>query len=196
MKKKYFVVFACSLLWLESLRSQNLSHSLGLSFGSLAGNEKIGNSTSPFTFTLIHATYYPRTYLSSTENSSITLGIPIGVGIGVSSNTGVEQKGIGLYYDLPVAIDYNFGAGSTNGNSAIYGGFIGAGFGYNKVNSTQTAYQGFTGDSYGPIARFGGRFGSREDELNGHTVAIGATIKKGMESQGYTNMGISILIDF
>lgn len=194
MKKllKAVLVFLFVSLVIKS-DAQNIMHAIGFTSGQMSGISKEHGASTPYNFTLLQLTYQPRYLLIENENSSISTSLPISGGIVIASNTGTQTKGINFAYDLPVVLDYNFGTKSTLLNDKMFGGLIGAGFSYYSATSSQGGVSNFT--SYGPLFRIGGRFGSKEEYLNGRAVSVILTGKKGIEKQSFFTMNVSILLD-
>jgi hypothetical protein len=140
-----------------------------------------------FAMVVTHFSYTPRFTFSEGENSSLSIGFPLGIGIGILSSAG-SASGIAWGADVPAALDYNMGNMSTPENNKGFGWYIGAGFGY--------MYSGFSdgGDvtninTYGPLGRLGIRFGS-----DFHTT-VGVFVKVGLESDKYKTFGFNVLLE-
>ncbi|HEY5407847.1 MAG TPA: hypothetical protein VIJ92_12200, partial [Ginsengibacter sp.] len=140
--------------------------------------------------------WFPRYNFIEGENSSVSIGAPVGVGIGLVTNTIGGDAGILFSYDLPVVIDYNIGCKSTVDNDRTFGGYFGAGFGYNKVTISGSSYSDFNGASYGPLIRAGFRFGSANESWNGHALTAGVYYKMGLENDQLHTIGFNVLMDF
>jgi hypothetical protein len=134
-----------------------------------------------------HFSYTPRFILSGGDNSSLTVGFPMGAGIGFLTSAG-NATGIAWGADAPVAFDYNMGNMSTPENEKKFGWYIGGGFGY--------MYTGYRVDgetesinTYGPIGRLGIRFGS-----NWRTT-VGLFYKHGLDADKFKTFGFNILME-
>ena len=170
--------------------AQSFMQGLGANISILTA--KINNPYESYTFTMVvtHFSYFPRYNLTESENSSVSLGVPLGAGIGILNNGGITS-GIAWGFDLPVALDYNIGCKSTPENEDNFGGYVGAGFGY-MYTGWSTADEKSHAATYGPIARTGIRFNSGQGRW--HTT-VGFFYKLGLESQRYKTYGINVLMD-
>lgn len=200
MKKLFIAVILLTCLGGSAAMAQTFMHSLGASI--MFGNGKSiddgsGGSITP-TIGLNALTYYPRINLVESDNSSISVGIPLSLGFqgSVNSQTG---SSIAFGYDLPLAVDYNIGHKSTLDNESGFGGYVGAGFGYThtsvSVNSDFLGSYSATANSYGPLVRAGIRFGIPLGEKE-YSYTVGGFYKFGLEKDGYKTIGINILWDF
>ena len=79
-------------------------HVYGATISVLTGKVKTNFSTSNYTLEQTNFTYFPRFNFVEAENSSVSIGKPvgIGIGIGIASNTIGNDAGIAFAYDLPV----------------------------------------------------------------------------------------------
>lgn len=186
----FFLVCLCS----TGAFAQSLMHSIGITPSLLFGKTNDGYNNK-FMLSQNCFTYFPRFNFVENENSSISIGAPVGVGFGLAKNTDGTDLGIAFAYDLPVALDYNIGFKSTPENEHYFGGYLGAGFGYYKVSVSKSSYSDFSGATYGPIARGGVRIGSAKENWRGHGVTVGFFYKKGMEKAKYNTVGCNVLVD-
>lgn len=119
-------------------------------------------------------TYFPRINFLETSTLSVSVGIPLSLGLSVSSSyyagSGIYDSNpatIGFVANVPLIVNLNMGRGSTKENRNRYGYFVGAGFGYhhgnaivNKTNSSGYNYTGVeSNNSFGPAANAGVRIG-------------------------------------
>ena len=123
-------------------------HGIGLTPTLLFGTSDDGYNSKVMIYQNM-ITYYPRFNFVENENSSISIGAPVGVGFGLARTTDYSDVGISFSYDLPVALDYNIGCKSTSENEHYFGGYLGMGFGYYKVSISKSAYSDFSGATYG-----------------------------------------------
>jgi hypothetical protein len=168
------------------LAAQNLMNSAGLSISVLQGTLHQGTGYETFAVEQNNLTWFPRYNFIEGENSSVSIGAPVGAGIGLVTNT------IGG----DAVIDYNIGCKSTADNDQTFGGYFGGGFGYNKVIISASSYSDFNGASYGPLFRAGFRFGSSNESWNGHAITAGVYYKMGLERDKLHTIGFNVLIDF
>ena len=149
------------------------------------------------TFVYKDITYFPRYNVIENDNSSLSVGIPLGLGFGSASNISDGTSSLYFGFDAPLAIDFNFGAKSTSNSDAGFGGYIGGGFGYRYSSFHISDYYGdasFKSNSYGPLARAGVRFGLGSSSNMGLT--IGLYYKIGLETEKYKTYGLNVLMDF
>ena len=172
-----------------------IMHGVGLTISVLGGTLHQGAGYESFEIEENNLTYFPRYNFIEAENSSLSIGAPVGAGIGIATNTIGNDAGILFSYDLPMVIDYNIGCKSTAENDKTFGGYFGVGFGYNKVIITGSSYSDFNGSSYGPLFRAGFRFGSDKESWKGHGVTAGAYYKKGLEKDKLYTIGFNVLLD-
>ncbi len=138
--------------------------------------------------------YHPRFNITESERSAIGIGIPLTFGLSGSTNSR-EGGNLSIIADLPLVVDYNFGAGSSVDNEDGFGAFIGAGFGYTYSNQTYTYdygfgvtdYEQYKGTSYGPLAH-----GGIKAYINERVYFLRAFYKIGMEKQKFKTFGISV----
>ncbi len=85
-------------------------------------------------------TYSPRANLIMLGNNSISLGMPLGLGV---SNKG--PSGVKLTYDIPFVFDFNMGHNALPENSRGFGSFFGAGYGFSSLRAEfgESRSQGF-----------------------------------------------------
>lgn len=194
--KQFFIVFFFILSASIRISAQSLMHSFGATISVLQGTIHDANGGyESFGLEQTNLTYFPRYNFVENENSSISIGAPIGIGIGLVSNTYGNDAGVLFSYDLPVVIDYNIGCKSTRENDRTFGGYFGAGFGYNKVSISGSSYSDFNGSSYGPLFRAGVRFGSANESWHGHAVTVGVFYKMGLEKDRLHTIGFNVLVD-
>lgn len=137
--------------------------------------------------------YHPRYNITESETGAISVGLPLTAGLSGSVNSR-EGGTMSVILDLPITVDYNFGAGSSDYNESGFGGFLGLGFGYTYSNYTDDfvipGYVNLTeqvkGSSYGPLVNGGIRafIGER-------TYFLRVSYKLGMEKAKFKTIGIS-----
>jgi len=178
------------------ISAQSLMHSFGPTISVLQGTLHYANGGyESFGLEQTNLTYFPRYNFVENENSSLSIGAPVGIGIGLVSNTDGNDAGILFSYDIPLVIDYNIGCKSTKENDRSFGGYFGAGFGYNKVSISGSSYSDYDGSSYGPLFRAGFRFGSANESWHGHGLTAGAYYKIGLEKDRLHTIGFNIFYD-
>jgi hypothetical protein len=193
----------CSLLLCCLISSgvfaQKFMQSAGLTISVMSSKASAGYTD--VTLILKNVTYYPRFNVVESENTSLSAGIPLSFGFGTFSNSYGDAS---LYYgfDVPLAIDYNIGGGSTKDADGKTGGYVGAGFGYTYTSlSEPSGVYGpdvYKAISYGPIARGGVRFRFAFDPKSkpDFGLTLGLFYKVGIEADKFKMGGLNILFDF
>lgn len=170
-------------------------HSFGANFSYLTGKVKDQYSSSNFSLVQTNLCYFPRYNVVEGENSSLSVGIPLGLGLGIAKSVNGDDAGIGFAYDLPIVLDYNVGCKSSYDNESTFGGYFGVGFGYSHVSISNSSYMDFKGTTYGPMARAGIRIGSLSENWGDQAITIGFSFKKGLEKEKLNTFGLSVLLD-
>jgi hypothetical protein len=147
---KRLIFAAMLLLSVCQLRAQDgveFMHSLGGKFFLYPNTEDGLTGT-----TIL---YSPRVNLTSTENTSISVGTHLGLGFAMYS--GPEGSSSSLILDAPLVGEFNFGHGSTSESEAGFGGYIGAGYGFHRVSMNVDGYSS-SATLNGPVFTGGIRF--------------------------------------
>ena len=178
------------------LPAQSFMHSIGATISIMDAriHDSWGSSYSISTMQT-NFSYFPRYNFAESDNTSVSIGLPLGAGIGISDN-GLSDYGVAFAFDIPAVVDYNFGYKSTLENDSRVGGYLGAGFGYYRITVSKSSYSDFTGVSYGPMARAGFRFTTPRNRENGHGVTVGLFYKKGLEKEKFNTYGCNVYFDF
>lgn len=125
--------------------------------------------------------------LSSTENSSFTIGPLASIGGGFSSDYSSFIYG----GDVQAWADYNRGMGAVADPAKNTGVYFGLGFGGSYTGIDGEAIDNYSGISVGPMVRAGFRFGVVDIPLG-----IGLYYKHGLENAKWRTFGFHILADF
>ncbi len=192
--KRFYCLLFVLCVYTPGLFAQHFMHGAGATISAIVGTVKIPGGSESFGLSQTNLTYFPRYNFIENENSSISVGAPIGVGLAVVSNTSGDDAGISFAYDLPVVVDYNMGCKSTKENDKHFGGYVGAGFGYYKISISNSEYSNYNGATYGPMLRGGVRF--KLPKWDSEAVTIGMYYKQGIESDKLTTIGFNVLYDF
>jgi hypothetical protein len=151
-------------------------------------------------------TYFPRINFVETEKLSVSVGIPLCIGI--SAVTSYDYYGysnsnsIGFILNAPLIINLNMGRGSTKENRNRYGYFVGAGFGYHHDNfltdnrydpATNSYIDNYTSNTYGPAANAGFRIGVGRKHNN---IEIRLSYMKGINESKPNIMGLAAAFNF
>jgi len=181
---------------------QTFMHGAGVTV--LVGSSKGGNVT-----VAEGLTYFPRVNFLETDAISVSVGVPLSVGISASSsyyssNSGgyySEPGAIGFVANVPLIINLNMGRGSTKDNPDRYGYFVGAGFGYHHGDfiTTQTDVSGYSYtasesiNSFGPAANAGFRIGVGRAHRN---IEIRLSYMKGLNENKASLFGLAGSLNF
>lgn len=191
LKKTGFLVFV-HVFFCLNVFAQNFMHSIGANISFIFAKIETPYVKESFMMQVSHFSYFPRFTVMETENSSLSIGSPLGAGINLLTNNS-GGGGVSWGYDLPLVVDYNIGCKSTPDNESGFGGYFGTGFSYlhtsYKLNSNETSKV----KSYGPLARAGVRFSSGSG--NWHTT-VGIYYKIGLEKENFKSIGFNVLMDF
>lgn len=119
-------------------------------------------------------TYFPRLNFVETEALSVSVGVPLVLGISAATGTTYDQYGyaydnasVGFVLNAPLIVNLNMGRGSTKENTKKFGYFFGAGFGFHHGDflsdmydpNTGTYIDSYSSNTYGPAANAGIRLG-------------------------------------
>ena len=174
--------------------SQDFQQSVGVSIAEMHASVSSEGTSQSLDIVLADLTYFPKINLWQNQLHSLSLGIPISVGVGLASEYSSYGKSVHWNFDLPLALDFNSGFKSTNSNRSKYGWYLGTGFGYTFTNWSFNGFAASRAYSFGPLFRGGLRFGfPSSDKTQG--LSVGLYYKLGLESQGYRTIGCNILFD-
>ncbi|HVU56353.1 MAG TPA: hypothetical protein VHD83_14910 [Puia sp.] len=195
MKKSFILLLlACGLT--GGVHAQFM-HSLGGTVDVMWANLGPEGYQDKVTFVFRDFTYFPRYNVMENGNSSISIGVPLGLGFGSVSNFSDGSSSLYFGVDAPLVADYNFGWKSTADNDSRVGGYLGGGFGYRytsfSYNDPYYGSSGFHANSYGPLVRGGVRFSLGASDMG---LTLGLFYKAGLEREKYKTIGINVLMDF
>jgi hypothetical protein len=153
-------------------------------------------------------TYSPRINFLEQPDFSLSVGIPLSVGIsGSYSSNYNSQSGsttdntLGFMANIPLIINFNFGAGSSPDNESRFGFYIGGGAGYHYGKYNVDTVDSYGGDytyqatikGFGPAANAGVRFGVGRGT---HNVEARLTYMKSLDDSKANIFGIGGLFNF
>jgi hypothetical protein len=150
-------------------------------------------------------TYSPRFNFVEQDNLSVSVGIPLSVGLSGSyssrynSNSGSSTSNtLSVMADAPLVINLNMGCGSTKENESRFGYFIGGGFGYHY--GTYNLSDVLNGESVstkfsatGPVGNAGIRFGVGRGS---HNIEVRFQYMKGLSDTKPNIFGVGSLFNF
>ncbi|MBS0027204.1 hypothetical protein ACTJJ0_11745 [Chitinophaga sp. 22321] len=149
-------------------------------------------------------TYSPRINFFRKDNLSLSVGIPLSVGLGgnYSSHIGSyrnETTNIRFMFNLPAIVNANFGRGSSKNAHSRMGFFVGAGYGYHFSTEADN-YSGDYGEynsaesssTTGPVANAGLRIGVGRI----HNIEIKLSYMKGVTDNKPDIYSLATLFNF
>jgi hypothetical protein len=197
---KKIALFGLLLTVFTTMASAQFRHSVGggLIFGT--GKVPAGANSSSYdkpSYAGYGVFYYPRVNFTEMGGGSISAGIPLTLGASGSVNSRTGGN-LSVVADLPLTVDYNFGAGSSDEDESNFGGFVGVGFGYTYSNFNETyaigtaASDTYTskGRSYGPLVN-----GGFKASFNDRTYFLRVSYKLGLEKEKFNTIGLAVGID-
>lgn len=192
MIKKLALLFLFFSIGHYPLLAQNFMHSVGANISVVFAQIETPYLKESFTMQVNHISWFPRYTLTESENSSFSIGSPLGAGVNLLTDN-MGGGGVSWGFDVPLVADYNMGCMSAPDNESGFGGYLGAGFGYMytsyKLNTSETDNV----TTYGPMARAGIRFASGGGRW--HTT-VGLFFKTGLEKAHFKTAGFNVLMDF
>ncbi|MEO6488988.1 MAG: hypothetical protein ABIO04_03530 [Ferruginibacter sp.] len=152
--------------------------------------------------------YSPRFNFFETENLSVSVGIPLSLGLSASTsyNSGnyyAEELKINLLVNAPLIFNLNMGRGSTKQNRTKFGYFVGAGYGFyhgdfygiftDELDPTYEYLGSRSLSIHGPAANAGMRFGVGKKHKN---IELRFSYMKGINETKPNIFGIAGLFNF
>jgi hypothetical protein len=203
MMKKFF--FSLVLFFTAStVFCQSFMHGVGITvIGSTTGRSGSNDIGFGEGFT-----YFPRFNFLETNALSVSVGIPLVVGLSANTSTSYDQYGygydnssIGFVLNAPMIVNLNMGRGSTKENRQKFGYFVGAGFGYHHGDFLTDSYDATTGtyvnsyssNTYGPAGNAGVRFGVGRKHKN---IEIRLSYMKGLKENKPNIFGLAGAFNF
>lgn len=197
---KKIVLFAALFVFTGAAFSQSFMHGAGLAI--IGGNNGTGKNTD---FHIGEGlTYSPRFNFLETETMSVSVGIPLTVGITISTDTYdyySDNGSVGFVANVPLIVNLNMGRGSTKENTKKFGYFFGAGFGYHHGDFIGDFYDDagfwytdtYSTNTFGPAANAGVRIGVGRKHRN---IEIRLSYMKGLNDNKPNVYGLGCLFNF
>jgi hypothetical protein len=200
--KRIFLLAAICLAGIKASQAQHFTHGLGV--GLFVEDAKMIDAKGSFTLT-----YSPRFSFAETDKTSLSVGIPLNVGLSGSYNAVYtdygyyEENSLGYMINVPLILNFNIGAGSARGCKERMGFFIGAGYAYHVgsvfgiVKDVETGYEysdSETKSSTGPAANIGLRIGVGYKKKR--NIEIRTSYMKGVTSYKPHVFGANCLFNF
>lgn len=151
--------------------------------------------------------YSPRMNFYQNENLSVSVGIPLSLGISASTSSTTDQYGdytsaVGIWFNLPVIVNLNMERGSTKSNRKKFGYFVGAGFAYHHGDFvtdgiydpvTDTYTETYSSNAFGPAGNAGVRLGVGKKHKN---IEIKLSFMKALNETKPNIFGLAGLFNF
>jgi hypothetical protein len=197
--KRFFLLAAICLAGAQSSQAQHFTHGAGV--GIFVEDAEMSNVKGTYALT-----YSPRFSFAETKNTSLSIGIPLNVGLSASYNvyTGdgyYDDVNFGYMINVPLMFNFNIGAGSARDCQDRMGFFFGAGYAYHVGTVYQTwigsyygEHIGHTESSTGPAANIGLRIGVGHRKK--HNIEIRTSYMRGTTSYKPHVFGINCLFNF
>jgi hypothetical protein len=200
--KKSLLLAAICLAGFKSSFAQHFTNGIGV--GIFVEDAATTIARPSFAFT-----YSPRLNFLETDNSSVSVGIPLSVGFSGSYNATydsyygyAEENSLGFMLNVPLMMNFNFGAGSVKGNKSRMGFFAGAGYGYHigtvdydmhdEYGNTYTTSE--TESTTGIAANVGLRIGLGYRKR--HNLEIRTSYMKGISNHKPNIFGVNCVFNF
>lgn len=201
MKKFLFAI--ALLLSIHISFGQSFMHGVGLTaIGSTTGEGISSDIGLGWGFT-----YAPRFNFFETKTLSVSVGIPLSIGISAITSTTYDQNGItengsiDFVFNAPLIVSLNMGRGSSKGNREKFGYFFGAGFSFYRGNFLTDNYNTNTNsytntiltNTFGPAGNAGVRFGVGKTHKN---IEVRLSYMKGINENKPNIFAIAGLFNF
>jgi hypothetical protein len=147
--KKLFLIVAICMIYANTF-SQRIQHGVG--FGVLGDHVKDVDLNGSF-----DVIYSPKINLTETSLMSVSIGIPLSISFceaqSAESDPGItvlplESSKLRIMVHVPLMLNLNFGAGSSEKSSKRFGGFIGGGYAYCNYTKTNLLLYDKEGNQY------------------------------------------------
>lgn len=197
--KKIFLLTATCIASLCSY-SQSFMHGVGL----IVYADKVPNRNAQST---VGFTYSPRLNFLEHQNTSLSVGIPLGVAIGGSyeghfgNNYSYQSGSLRFVFNAPVLLNFNYGKGATRNADKRFGFFAGAGYGFHYSNQNDFYHDDDINNvrflsedqTTGPVANAGMRIGVGRRT---HNIEIKFSYMKGVGNYRPDIYGFGTLFNF
>ncbi|SFN18008.1 hypothetical protein SAMN05428949_1796 [Chitinophaga sp. YR627] len=199
--KKSLLLASIFLAGLKPIFAQHFSHGIGV--GIFVADSKTTDARGSFAFT-----YSPRYNFVEMENASLSVGIPLSVGFSGSYSATYnsydgyyEDNSLGYMINVPLIVNFNFGAGSFKGNKQKFGFFAGGGYALHTGTTDYIAFDDYgsytdseTRTTTGPVANAGMRIGLGRRKT--HNLEIKTSYMKGIGDYNPDIFAVGCLFNF
>lgn len=197
MKRVLFFALACCAT--SGAFSQRFINGIGLAYFNTSAQGI--NSTNSFGIT-----YSPRVNIMESDDFALSIGLPISVGMSlhvsnINNDNGTDNNSVSVMADVPLFLNFNFGAGSTKECEDRIGFFAGVGFAYHHTDGVQDGTDAYGDETdstyslnaYGPAANAGIRLGVGS---RGHNLELRVSYMKGLDASKANIIGAGVLFNF
>jgi len=198
--KKILFIFFIAVLSCNTLHAQTFMHGAGVNVFVTKVQNLEAQAFGGFE-------YSPRVTFLETESLSLTVGIPISIGLSGSYNSTYDSyygsytdNSLKFMFNAPLIVNFNVGCGSTKENENRFGVFVGGGFGYHYQTASGTVYDesGYpvdnaTSSTFGPAANAGFRIAVGSNQKN---IETRLSYMKGLNDNNSNIFGVSVLFNF
>lgn len=199
--KKLLLLAVIALSCIQPALAQRFKHGVG----TLIAVETADYMDSKANFGI---TYSPALFFAEQGNTSFSVGIPVSVGFSEGYDTDDDYIGgyysstsIGWMVDVPVIVNFNYGAGARKGGSQRWGFFVGGGYGYHLSTENYYLYYDNNGDypstsnsTLGITGNAGFRIGMGRHHR--HNLEIKFSYMKGMTDYKPNVYGVNCIFNF
>ncbi|MBW8688298.1 hypothetical protein [Chitinophaga rhizophila] len=201
--KKFFLLAAFCLTGITVTHAQRFIHGVGTGV-FIDGSDRTTTKASTV------LTYSPRFSFAETANTSVSVGIPLNVGVNGSAyyvfdgyEDYYEETSLGFMLNAPLMVNFNFGAGSSAGNKSRVGFFVGAGYGVHVGTTVYESYffegryyesESHTETTTGPAGNIGIRIAVGAKKR--HNIEINTFYMKGMSAHKPHIGGLTGIFNF
>jgi hypothetical protein len=190
------IFFIPVFLFFLNCNAQRVMHSVGASVNLITEKVNIparyGGVASTKIETLFHGSgdYFFRYNLTETEKSSISIGVPVSIGLGSANDPNNDAAGLYFATDISLGAFYNSGLKSTKENENNFGYFVGGGISYGYIGLYYDK-QTFKISTYGPMVYSGVRF-----PIKNEVLSVGLFFRYGLEKEKLKTYGLKLMKDF
>ncbi len=153
-------------------------------------------------------TYSPALFFAEAENSSFSVGIPLSFGFNEGFSSDYDDydgfygsPSIGFMLDVPVILNFNYGAGALAGGRQRWGFFVGGGYGYHLTTAnyyydydSNGNYRSTENSTLGVTANAGFRIGM--GRRHRHNLEIKFSYMKGLTDYRPDVYGVNCIFNF
>ncbi|RFM31771.1 hypothetical protein [Chitinophaga silvisoli] len=199
--KKFLLLAAIALSCIHSSFAQRFKQGVGAGFSV---------ETADYMDTKVNFgfTYSPALFFAEAEKSSFSVGIPLSLGFNEGYSSEYDDyddfygsSSIGFMLDVPVILNFNYGAGALSGGRQKWGFFVGGGYGYHLTTANYLYdyddngnYRSTESSTFGVTANAGFRIGMGHHHR--HNLEIKFSYMKGLTDYRPDVGGVNCIFNF